>query len=239
MSALIALVTIFAFTGVEPTPERGGQAPTATSLDASLLLAAPDGALGGLVLASSMVGIIALAIMALSVARDFELGTIRVLLVNEPNRLRFLAGKLAALTIVIAASVTIAALVGAALGLALSGNAEIGTSSWSLSATLSTYVNLTIGALLWGVFGAAIAVIARSASVAITAGVAYFLVGENLLSLVWENAGDWLPAGLLDTFMSGGSPDVAYTTAVLLLTGYVAAAIATLSTVFTQRDITD
>ena len=28
--------------GVEPTPERGGQAPTATSLDASLLLAAPD-----------------------------------------------------------------------------------------------------------------------------------------------------------------------------------------------------
>ena len=42
MSALIALVTIFAFTGVEPTPQRGGQAPTATSLDASLLLAAPD-----------------------------------------------------------------------------------------------------------------------------------------------------------------------------------------------------
>ncbi|MEO0495039.1 MAG: ABC transporter permease subunit, partial [Actinomycetota bacterium] len=204
MSSLIALVTIFAFTGVEPPQDQNRPAPGAVT-DASSLLAEPDGVIGGLILASSMIGIIALALSALSVARDFELGTIRVLLVYQPNRLRFLAGKLAALTTVVIASVTTAAIVAGILGLALSGSTDVDTAAWSAPATLATYVNLTIGALLWGLFGAAIAVVARSASTAITAGVAYFLVGENLLSLVWDNAGDWLPAGLLDTFVSGGS----------------------------------
>ena len=238
MSALVGLVTIFAFTGVEPPEEQSRPAPGA-AVDASSLLAEADGVLGGLILASSMVGIIALALSALSVARDFELGTIRVLLVNQPNRLRFLAGKLAALTGVIVASVSAAAIVAGVLGLALSGSTDIDTSSWSAAATLSTYANLTIGTLLWGLFGTAIAVVARSASTAITAGVAYFLVGENLLSLVWDNAGDWLPSGLLDTFVSGGSPDVAYLTSAALLTGYAAVATATLATVFARRDITD
>lgn len=238
MSALAALVTIFAFTGVEPAQEGTRPAPGAAT-NLSSRLAEADGVLGGLILASSMVGIIALALSALSVARDFELGTIRVLLVNQPNRLRFLAGKLAALSAVVVASVTAAAIVAGVLGLALSGSTDIDTSAWSASATLSTYANLTIGALVWGLFGAAIAVVARSASTAITAGVAYFLVGENLLSLVWDNAGDWLPAGLLDTFISGGSPDVAYLTSAALLTGYAAVATATLSTVFARRDITD
>ena len=154
-------------------------------------------------------------------------------------RLRFLGGKLAALTSVIIAAVTVAAIVAGVLGLALSGSADIDTSTWSASATVATYANLAIGALVWGLFGAAIAVVARSASTAITAGVAYFLVGENLLSLVWDGASDWLPAGLLNTFVSGGSPDVAYLTAAALLAGYAAAATIALSTVFARRDITD
>ena len=239
MSALVALVTVFAFTGVDPAPEGGRPAPGGQVDDASSLLAEADGVLGGLILASSMVGVIALALCALSVARDFELGTIRVLLVIQPDRIRFLAGKLAALAVVIVAAVTAAAVVAGVIGLALSGSAEIDTSAWSASATLSTYANLTIGALVWGLFGAAIAVVTRSASAAITAGVAYFLVGENLLRLVWDDAGDWLPAGLLDTFMSGGSSEVAYLGATALLAIYAAAATATLSTVFVRRDITD
>mgnify|MGYP003109800268 FL=1 len=238
MSTLVALVTIFAFTGVEPRQEGSRPAPGAAT-DASSLLAEADGVLGGLILASSMVGIIALALTALSVARDFELGTIRVLLVNQPNRLRFLAGKLAALSAVVVASVAAAAIVAGVLGLGLSGSTDADTSAWSASATLATYANLTIAALLWGLFGAAIAVVARSASTAITAGVAYFLVGENLLGLVWDDAGDWLPSGLLDALVSGGSPGVAYLTAAALLLGYAVVATATLSTVFARRDITD
>lgn len=238
MSALAALVTIFAFTGVEPTQGQSRPTPGGAA-SASSLLAEADGVLGGLILASSMVGIIALALSALSVARDFELGTIRVLLVNQPDRLQFLGGKLAALAAVIIVSVTGAAIAAGILGLALSSSADIDTSSWSASATLATYANLTMGALLWGLFGAAIAVVARSASTAITAGVAYFLVGENLLRLVWDNAGDWLPAGLLDTFVSGGAPDVTYVTSAALLTGYAVIATTTLSTVFARRDITD
>lgn len=239
MSALVALVTIFAFSGVEPAQDGNRPAPGSGIADASSILSEADGVLGGLILASSMVGIIALAIAALSVARDFELGTIRVLLVNQPNRVRFLAGKLAALTVVIVVAVSAAAVVAGVAGLALSGATDVDTGSWSVSATVSTYANLTIGALVWGLFGAAIAVVARSASTAITAGVAYFLVGENLLRLVWDSAGDWLPAGLLDTFMSGGSADVAYLTAAGLLAGYSAIACVALSLVFVRRDITD
>ena len=110
MSALVALITIFAFTGVDPA--QNGDRPTSGAItDASSVLSESDGVLGGLILASSMTGIIALAMSALSVARDFELGTIRVLLVSQPNRLRFLGGKLAALTSVIIAAVTVAAIV--------------------------------------------------------------------------------------------------------------------------------
>ncbi len=238
MSALIALVTVFAFTGVDPS-DGGGGPPGRGAPDAGTLLANADGVIGGLVFGSSMIGIIALALVALSVARDFELGTIRVLLVNQPKRLVFFAGKLAALAAVVVAAVTAAAVVAAVLGMSLSGTSDIDTTTWSASDTLATYANIAIGALLWGLFGATIAVIARSASAAITAGVAYFLVGENLLTLVWDDAGNWLPAGILDTFMSGGSSDVTYLTAVALLAAYAIVAAAALSVVFARRDITD
>ena len=239
MSALVALVTVFAFTGVDPSSDGERVAPGGGVADASSMLADADGVLGGLVLASAMVGIVALALTALSVARDFELGTIRVLLVGQPDRRRFLGGKLAALALVIVASVTAAACVAGVLGMILSGNADVDTTAWSATATLATYVNLTISTLLWALFGAAIAVVTRSASTAITAGVAYFLVGENLLRLAWDDVGNWLPAGLLDIFTAGGSTDVAYLASAGLLALYAAAATTTLSTVFARRDITD
>jgi hypothetical protein len=61
-------------------------------------LAAPDGWIIGIHSASSFIGLIALAIFATNMARDYEKGTIRILLVMEPNRFRFFFGKLLTLS---------------------------------------------------------------------------------------------------------------------------------------------
>lgn len=46
---------------------------------------------------ASMLGVVALALFASNMAGEFNKGTIRMLFVTEPNRVKVLAGKLAAL----------------------------------------------------------------------------------------------------------------------------------------------
>ena len=79
----------------------------------------------------------------------------------------------------------------------------------------------------------------RSASTAITGGIAYLLVAENLLGLVWDTASDWLPSGTLTTFTAGGSELVSYAQSALLLALYAAVFVVATFVVFQRRDITD
>lgn len=190
-----------------------------------------------------MLGIVALALFAISVAKDYERGTIRQLLVGEPRRALLLGGKLLALSVVIAASVAIAAIVGVGVAFAFSGSAGVSTAAWTTGAGLAeawtAAVNVSIATVVWGLAGAAIAMATRSASAAITGGVAYLLVGENLLGLVWDSATEWLPGGTLDAFTSGGTSAVSYGRSVVMLTLYATAFVVAAFVIFARRDITD
>ena len=99
--------------GIAPGPEQ---------------LAAPDGWIIGIHSASSFIGLIALAIFATNVARDYEKGTIRILLVTESRRFRLFAGKLLALSsfvVLLTAGATVVTML-ASLALAPGENIPVG-----------------------------------------------------------------------------------------------------------------
>jgi ABC-2 type transport system permease protein len=242
MAAFTVLVTTLTFVGFDesagPGPGGGGRAlPGATDL------AAVDGLMSGLASAATMIGIVALALFASSVARDFERGTIRQLLVGEPRRALVLGGKILALLSVVVAGVTVSAIIGVAAAFALAPVAGVSTAAWTtgaaVSAALSTTVNVMVATVVWGLAGAVLAMVTRSASAAITVGIGYLLIGEPLLQLVWDTSSDWLVSGTLSTFTDGGTALVSYVQSATLLALYAAAFVTATFLLFQRRDITD
>ncbi|MGH8947861.1 MAG: hypothetical protein ACRDXF_03295, partial [Acidimicrobiia bacterium] len=188
---------------------------------------------------AGIIGVVALALFALSVARDYEYGTIRNLFVAEPRRLIVYAGKLIGLWSLVISAVLVAALVSAGLTTVFASSQGIGTSAWELGASLASVAQLAGATLLYGVIGAAIAIATKSAAVAITAGVAYLLIVENLIGLAWDSASEWLPAGVLSAIASGGTSTLSLAEATVLGVAYGVAALAVLVVVLMRRDVTD
>ena len=239
MAGFTALSTLLIFVGLDERADRRGLRSPAEFAD----LASVDGVMAGLSSAATMIGVVALALCATSVARDYELGTIRQLLVEEPRRLLVLSGKLLALVVAVVAGVAGSAIIGIGAAFAFAPIADVNTAAWTTgaaaSAALSTTVNVATATVVWGFAGAALAMVTRSASTAITVGIGYLLVGEPLLNLVWSTSSDWLVSGTLTTFTRGGTVLVSYARSAMLLTMYAAAFVAVTFVVFSHRDITD
>ena len=79
----------------------------------------------------------------------------------------------------------------------------------------------------------------RSAAISITVGVAYLLIVENLLGLVWESAGEWLPAGVFSAIAAGGTSSISFEKSVVLAVGHGLLGLVVMYLVFTRRDVTD
>ena len=234
--ALAAVATAFVFSGDGIGPNRGTETPADTATN---LLEAADGSVGGLDIAGTLIALLALVLWALSIARDLQTGSIRVLLVTQPKRGVYLLGKLITLAVVTVAMVTasVAVSVGVAY-IAAAGN-DVAISAWEWSYVGSAIVNTSLAALVWGSFGAAIALLARSAAAAIAGGLGYMLLGENLIGSVWSSASEWLPSGTIDTLIAGGTETVTYSRSLLLTIAYAAIAIIGSLAIITKRDITD
>jgi len=244
MVAFTALITMLTFIGFEdggggPGPGPGDGQGFANVAD----LSTADGWITGLASAAPMIGIVALALFAMSVAKDYERGTIRQLLVGEPRRALLLGGKIAALVSIVAVGIAFSALAGAATAFVFASSAAASTAAWTtgtgLAAMASISFNVLVGTVVWGLAGAVLAMLTKSASAAITTGIAYLLIGESLLGLVWDTASNWLPSGTLTTFTGGGSAAVSYEQSALLLALYAAAFVVATFVVFQRRDITD
>ncbi len=207
-------------------------------------LAEPGGYLAGFETASGFLGIVALALFASNVAAEYSTGTIRALLVVDSRRRRLLAGKIAGLSAVLVVVVALAAVVGAIVAFAISGSQGIDTDAWATveGATegLAIIVNAALATTVWGLFGGLIALVSRSAAVSIAAGVAYFLIGEQLiLHSLWPSTADWLPAGVLDALAQGGTDSRAFVSALVLAAGYAVIVYAASTVIFERRDVTE
>lgn len=235
------LMTIVSFINAD-NPNARGPGPTRNiNIDE---LGEPGGSLAGFQAASSFLGIIGLAMFATAIATEFSTGTIRAVLVTDPRRRRVLAGKVSGLALFLVVALTIAAIAAALVATLLSGPQGIDTSAWptaeGIGEATSIWARTIIATIAWGLFGAMLAMYSRSASLAIAAGVAYFLIGEHLiLQSLWPSVADWLPAGAFAALASGGSATLSFASSLSLTALYGGIAYLLTSLMFERRDVTD
>ena len=214
--------------GIAPGPEQ---------------LAAPDGWIIGIHSASSFIGLIALAIFAINMARDYEKGTIRILLVMEPNRFRLFFGKLLTLSSFVVLITAVATVVTMLSSLALAPGENIPVSAWfswqGLRELLIGFANISLATIIWGLIGGVLAITTRSSAISISAGVGFLLIFELLIANFVEAVGNKLPATVLGALASGGTFIIEYPTAILLSLAYGAVSIIVASLIFVRRDVTD
>ncbi len=237
MVVFVALVSIMILLGNEDMGP-GGQGhggPFGGAVD----LAADDGAVAALSASANLIGIVAIALFALSVARDFEWGTIRNLLVGQPRRAILLSGKLLAVASYVIIGAVAAGVAAVVLAVILAPTQNISTDTWTVAASLGTIGTTATATVLWGLVGAVLAMITRSAAISITAGIAYLLIIENLLGLIWDSAGEWLPAGVIAALASGGTDQVSFEKSMVLAAGYAILGLGVMYLTFTRRDVTD
>jgi len=202
----------------------------------------PSGLMAGLSAASNLFGIVTLSFWAVATATDYSSGLIRLLVAAQPRRWRLLAGKVVALLVVTAAATTVAAVVNVLAVMPAAGAAGISTAAWGtdpVAVVAGAWTNLLLALSVWGVLGLVIAVLARSAAVAIAIGVGYVLVVESLVKLVGSAPSDWLLGTTLTAVAQGGTASVAYGTALALALGYVTLGLVIAGLVFVRRDVTD
>ena len=237
MVVFVVLISLMVLLGSEEMGPGGGEhgGPFGGAAD----LAANDGAVAALSTSANLIGIVAIALFALSVARDFEWGTIRNLLVGQPRRAILLSGKLLAVASYIIIGVVAAGIAAVLLAVILAPTQDIPTDTWTVAGSLGTLGTTTIATVLWGLVGGVLAMITRSAAISITAGIAYLLIIENLLGLVWDRAGEWLPAGVIAALASGGTDRVSFEKSIVLAVGYAIVGLGVMYLTFTRRDVTD
>ncbi len=239
----IALVlTVLGILNADADPGSVGGPPGGFSGGVDLESAA--GWMSGVGQAGSFIGIIALSLFAANIAAEFSTGSIRVLLTAQPRRMKVLGGKILALSAFVVLAVLYASIASAVAAFPLAAAQGIDNAAWTTAAAigagLSMYVNVTLAALVYGLFGIMLGMITRSSAISIAAGVAYFLLGETLLlQPVWDQAGQWLPAGVLGALIAGGTDTVAYSTALILAAGYGIVTWGIAAWVFQRRDIVD
>ena len=244
MVGFAALITFIMFLSAGGTDvSMGGSGDGGPgALASAAALAAPDGAVFAITQAATFLGIITLALFAANLAGEFSKGTIRMLFVTEPHRLKVLAGKLTALATFVAACIALALGVSIGLGVIVGSSQGIATAAWwtaeGAGTILAAYFNVTGVALIYGLLGAMLATVTRSSAIAISFGAACFMIVEPLVGSFWDALGDWGPATMLSTFAGGGTAAIGYATAAVLAAAYGLASVAVTSTVLVRRDIT-
>jgi ABC-2 type transport system permease protein len=216
------------------------------------MLSLPEGSILVVTDMAVFLGIVALALFASNLAGEFSKGTIRMLFVTEPNRLKVLAGKILALTTFVAVGIaaTLAFSIGG--GALMANTVGVETAAWwtadGLAAIGAAYINITAAALVPALIGATIAVLTRSTTIAISVGLGWFILAEALIGVFWNGLSQWGPAAVSTALAAGGAggigmmggatPGISYATAILLAVGYSLLALTITSTVLARRDVT-
>ena len=224
--------------GIGVTRARATGAPDGFSVAA---LARPDGFLQLMGRASDILLIFAIGAVATAVAFEYQHGTLRNLLVRQPDRLRLLAGKLAAITTWLAATLVVAT--GAALvaALATAPSRGIDTSVWFSGSGVGDTVGALAGAVgagvCGGLIGAALGLIIRSVAPAIVAGVAWVLPVEALLVAAFTWLRPYLPGQAIGAISAGGNDVLPITHALATAAVWLVGLVGIGAVLFRTRDV--
>jgi ABC-type transport system involved in multi-copper enzyme maturation permease subunit len=231
------LITSFIYLMID-SPQGNGDRGRSISRE---VLTLASGSVNGFASVGGFLGIIALCVFAAQTAQEYTYGTLRNLLIRQPGRMKILIGKFISMALFAIAMITIAAVVSIAISYILAPGAKVSTDLWFTSAGVeaifTTFVNVTISVVAFGIVGMVLGLLLRSPISAISFGVLWILIIEVLLMAVKNSLQSWLPGAQLSAIASGGSPDLTYTHALTVGGIYVAVGAIVASVLFVRRDV--
>ncbi|MCU1461816.1 MAG: putative transporter integral rane protein [Acidimicrobiales bacterium] len=192
--------------------------------------------------AASFIGFFIFVTFIALMASEFSGGTFRALLLRDPRRLRVLVGQVVGILIVIAGIAAVAELLTFALSFLMAASRGVPTSAWLSSGgagdAIKNYATVLAGVGGWAVLGTTLAVIFRSAPLALGIGFVWAGPFEHLVANAWTTGNQWFPGLVLQSLIAGGTNELALGRALVMGLVYVGvAATATLALVAT-RDVT-
>ena len=209
----------------------------------------PQGLISVVGQARSFIIAVALIMVTANLAAEWSQGTWRNLLVREPNRLRLLTGKMLALVLFVLISMTLTLAGSGALVLAIAHAQGVQTAAWTSSAGLSAALGFFGNEVLClagiSVLGMLIAVLTRSLGVAVGAALAYVLVPEGIVAMVWTQGSQWFPVRNFNflpgsAFPSdvGPNPPHGYAVALLVALAWMTVFVLVGFVLFRRQDVT-
>ena len=139
--------------------------------------------------------------------------------------------------------VILAATVSMSLAFGLSGKAKVATDAWVTSDALhelaKTFGNVLLSVIAFGTVGMILGLLLRSPISAISLGVIWLLIVENILIAVKASLGKWMPGNLMSTIATGGTSNVSYTHAISFTAIYLVVGTVIVTTLFKRRDVSN
>jgi ABC-type transport system involved in multi-copper enzyme maturation permease subunit len=233
--ALVAALTVLPSAEGNEVASRAGGATLAD-------LEAAGGGTEAFAVAASFVGFFVFVLFIALMAGEFSGGTLRALLLREPNRVRLVVGKLAGGLLVAAAVVAACELATFVASVALAPSQDIATGEWwsfgGLTAGLADYVTALGGVAGWAVFATMLGVVFRSVPLALGVGFAWAGPFENIVVDSWDTGFRVFPGQVLGSLIRGGTAELAMGRAVATAAVYVALAAGVALYLVHRRDVT-
>ena len=139
--------------------------------------------------------------------------------------------------------VILAATVSMSLAFGLSGKAKVATDAWVTSDALhelaKTFGNVLLSVIAFGTVGMILGLLLRSPISAISLGVIWLLIVENILIAVKASLGKWMPGNLMSTIATGGTSNISYTHAISFTAIYLVVGTVIVATLFKRRDVSN
>lgn len=235
--AFAAVATLAVFAAAKESGPPVGRGGTTIAQ-----LASAGGGTEAFAVGASFVGFLVFVTFIALVATEFSGGTFRALLLRDPHRLRLIAGKLVGALIVAAGALVLAEVLSFGLSLAVAPSKGIDTGAWFSLAALGHAVadlgTVLAGVVGWAVFGTTLAVIFRSAPVALAVGFAWAGPFENIVVDSWSTGYRVFPGQVLGAIIQGGRPEISLGRAAVTGLVYVGIAAVATATLLTRRDVT-
>ena len=208
-----------------------------------MTLATPHGITIGFSGSAGLLGLVALCVFASQTAQEYTYGTLRNLLVRQPKRLTLLLGKFVSMSVFTLISVLLSAIVSVAIAFSLAGTAEVATDAWTTSAAgselIHTFVNVLLSVIAMGTIGMILGLLLRSPISAISIGLAWLMVVENLIAAVVHHSAKWMPGQMITTISSGGDHNASYSYALIYLAIFLVISFGLVAFLFQRRDVSN
>lgn len=233
--ALIAGFAIFVTAAGTIEPSRRGGATLAD-------LTGAGGGTEAFATAASFAGFLVFVTVIALVATELSGGTFRAMLLRDPHRLRLIVGKLAGFLIVAAGVVALAEISTFFVSWTMAPSQDISTAAWftfaGLGAAAGDFATVLAGVAGWAVFGTTLAVIFRSAPLALGVGFAWAGPFENIVAESWSTGYRFFPGQVLASLIRGGTFELGFGRAVFTAVVYTAIAATATLVLVSRRDVT-